>query len=90
MQLLARLQDRPFAVIGVNSDRGDGAAARIRREGPPWRHAVEGGPQGPISMQWNVRAWPTMVVLDAEGRIRARGHSVRDLAPVLDDLLPTK
>lgn len=90
MQLLAQHQGRPFAVIGINSDRGDDVAARIREAGIAWRQALDGSTQGPISTQWNIRAWPTMVLLDADGVIRGRAHTVAELAPRVAELLPAK
>jgi hypothetical protein len=32
------------------------------------------GTKGPISKAWCVRGWPTVYVLDHEGRIRFRGR----------------
>jgi hypothetical protein len=90
VQLLAQSKDQPFAVIGINSDSGDDVAARIREQGPPWRNVLDGGSRGPVSTQWHVRSWPTMVLLDQEGVIRARVHSVAELVPVVAELLPPK
>ena len=90
MQLLAQRKEQPFAVIGINSDPGDDVGARIRKEGPPWRNVLDGSSRGPVSTQWHVRSWPTMVLLDRDGVIRARVHSVADLEPVIAELLPEK
>ncbi len=75
--LVERLKNEPFALIGINSD-GDAEACRkiLAREGITWRNAVDGDTSGPWATQWNVQAWPTIYVLDAEGVIRYR--DVRD------------
>ena len=79
--LVKRLEGKPFALIGVNSDR-DKAVLRKRMEEEKitWRSFWNGpkGTDGPISQAWNVRGWPTIYVLDAKGVIRAKG--VRDQA----------
>jgi len=75
-ELAARWKDRPFALVGINSDQGGSEALRKRLEenGMTWRNAVEGSTSGPIASEWNVRGWPTLVVIDGEGVIRWRGH----------------
>ena len=71
--LVERLKDAPFAIIGVNSD-SDLAAMKpkFKDEKITWRSFWNGpeGTGGPISKAWNVRGWPTLYVLDHEGRIR--------------------
>ena len=37
-----------------------------------WRNALDGTTRGPLATAWNVRGWPTIYVIDAEGVIRAR------------------
>lgn len=73
--LVQRLADRPFALIGVNSDRDREALAEIvKREQITWHSFWNGpqGPRGPISTRWEVRGWPTQFLLDAQGVIRQR------------------
>ena len=72
-QLVERLKDKPFALIGINSDGGRDALAKIVKEnGINWRNAVDGTTNGPIATRWNVRGWPTIYVLDHKGVIRFR------------------
>ncbi len=69
------MKDKPFSLVGVNSDKVDVAKDAIARNNLNWRsfqNSVEGRPA--ISDDWTVEGWPTIVVLDAERRVRYRGH----------------
>src|SRR5947207_13245130 len=71
--MVARLKNKPFALIGINSDGGRESLQKIiKNEGLTWRHAVDGGTSGPIATAWNVHGWPTIYVLDQKGVIRHR------------------
>ena len=73
--LVKRLAGKPFALLGVNSDRDREALKEvIKKENITWRSWWNGpaGTGGPISTAWGVRGWPTLYVLDAEGRIRRK------------------
>ena len=75
--LVKKLADKPFALIGVNSDSDrDKIKAIIEEKNITWRSFWNGpgGTSGPISKRWQVRGWPTLYVLDAEGVIRYKGH----------------
>ena len=76
-ELVERLKNEPFALLGINSD---GTAEELKkilaRESITWRQAVDGDTSGPWASKWNVRGWPTIYVLDAQGVIRHR--DVRD------------
>jgi peroxiredoxin len=74
-QLLEMYKDRPFAIVGVNSDHDAAAARRTQAEmGLAFRSWWDGdGPtntDGPIARAWNVVGWPTMYVLDSTGVIQ--------------------
>ncbi len=71
--LVEKLAGLPFALIGVNSDaKLETAQNSVRRDKLPWRNFWNGprGTSGPISAQWNVEAWPTVYLIDADGVIR--------------------
>ena len=70
--LVKKMDGKPFALIGVNSDDSrDTVKDAIASEGLTWRSFWNGGGTGgPISRAWNVRGWPTIVVIDAKGIIR--------------------
>lgn len=67
------LADKPFVLLGVNSDADkDTAVDAVRSESLSWRHFWNGskGTRGPISTQWNVEGWPTVYLIDGDGIIR--------------------
>ena len=90
--LAERLKDRPFVLLGVNSDRDRAAVkAASAEKGITWRSWFDGGsPRGPIASRWNVYGWPTIVVLDKAGVIRFKElpHSAPNaLNDAVDSLL---
>jgi hypothetical protein len=71
--LVKQLEGKPFALIGVNSDKDkEKLKEKSEAAGITWRSFWNGpeGTGGPISKEWNVRGWPTLYVLDAQGVIR--------------------
>ena len=73
--LVSEMQDKPFALVGINSDEVEKAKDAIERNNLNWRSfqdSVEG--QADISEEWAVEGWPTVLVLDSEMKIRYRGH----------------
>src|SRR5262249_59037290 len=87
--LVKRLEGKPFALIGVNSDKDrDKLKEVMEREQITWRSFWNGGStNGPISNAWKVRGWPTIYVLDAEGIIRYRNVRGADMDRAVDALL---
>jgi len=86
-ELVERLKDQPFALIGVNSDPKDKIKGMCDKEGITWRNAVEGSTNGPIPSKWNVRAWPTIYVIDAKGVIRYKNVRGKGMDEAVDALL---
>ena len=88
--LVKRLADKPFALIGVNSDDDlEALRPRLEKENITWRSFWNGpeGTGGPISTAWGVRSWPTIYVLDAQGVIRFKNLRGEALDTALDELL---
>jgi hypothetical protein len=90
--LVKKMEGKPFALIGVNSDRDREELKKImEKEQITWRSFWNGGStSGPISTQWNVHGWPTLYVLDHQGVIRQKylgspGGEVLD--KVIEDLV---
>jgi len=70
--LVEKHANEPFAIIGVNSDTDlDKLKPVLVKERITWRSFWNGkeGTRGPISTTWNVRGWPTIYVIDAQGTI---------------------
>lgn len=71
--LVKKMENKPFALIGVNSDPDREALKEVlKKENITWRSFWKGkeGTSGPISTTWNVQGWPTLYVLDHKGVIR--------------------
>ena len=71
--LVKRLEGKPFVLLGVNSDESrKELKAVMKKEKITWRSFWNGGRDGPISREWGIRGWPTLVIIDAKGVIRYR------------------
>jgi hypothetical protein len=71
--LVKKMVDKPFALIGVNSDVDLTELKKVLEEEKiTWRSFWNGkqGTGGPISTEWNVQGWPTLFVIDHKGVIR--------------------
>ena len=83
------MKGRPFALIGVNSDDLDRAHAAVQEHGLNWRN-FQNQPKGAatkISDDWLLNGWPTIVVLDAERRVRYRGLDCHEGTRVAKELV---
>ena len=88
--LVKRLAGEPFALIGVNSDKDlEKLQDVLVEENITWRSFWNGpeGTGGPISTLWNVHGWPTIYILDHEGRIRFKGPRGEAMDKAVDKLL---
>lgn len=86
--LVQRMVNRPFALIGVNSDPLEKAQDALERENITWRSFFNGGTTGgPISQAWGVRAWPTIYVLDHAGVIRFKNVRGEAMDKAVDELM---
>ena len=85
--LVKRLENKPFVLLGVNSDRDrEKLKETLKEEQITWRSWWDGGSTGgPIATAWNVRGWPTLYLIDHKGIIRHKylgspGDKVLDAA----------
>src|SRR5215510_5431585 len=88
--LVKRLEGKPFALIGVNSDPDkELLKPRLEKEKITWRSFWNGpeGTAGPISRAWNVRGWPTIYILDHKGVIRFKQLRDKHMDKAVDELL---
>jgi len=87
--LVKKLSGKPFALLGVNSDK-DLLALRetIIEEQITWRSWWDDGRiDGPIQTAWQVLARPTVHLLDAKGVIRYKNLQTEGLDAAIDTLL---
>jgi hypothetical protein len=88
--LVKRLEGKPFALVGVNSDTDkEKLKKRMAEERISWRSFWNGpkGTDGPISRAWNVHGWPTIYVLDHHGVIRFKRIRGEHVDKAVDQLL---
>ncbi len=85
-----KFADKPFALVGVNSDPDlDEIRKVVKEKKITWRSFWNGpsGTSGPISDKWNVLNWPVSYVIDAEGVIRFKNLNDARLEQAIEDLL---
>ena len=82
------MKDKSFTLIGVNSDDLDRAKKAVVENKLNWRSFQnKRGGKADIAADWVVQGWPTIVVLDAEMKIRYRGHGGEDATKVARELV---
>ena len=85
---MKRLEDKPFALLGINSDSDKQSLKKvIQKEGITWRSWWDRSPGGPIAKKWKVHSWPTIYVLDHKGVIRYKDVREKAMDGAVDILL---
>src|SRR5262245_13518556 len=88
--LVKKLDGKPFALLGVNSDRDRNyVKAQNQKQEITWRSFWNGpqGTGGPISRQYKVNSWPTIYVLDERGVIRYKNVRGEKMEEAVDALI---
>jgi hypothetical protein len=87
--LVKRLAGKPFALLGINSDKDREELKRVlEKEQITWRSWWDGGrTEGPIATAYNVSAWPTIYVIDHKGVIRFIDVRDKELDEAVEKLL---
>jgi hypothetical protein len=85
--LVERLKNKPFALIGINTDPAEVFKERAAKEGVSWRNILEGEGGGAIVRAWGVRSFPTIYVLDGKGVIRYTNVRGEAMDKAVDALL---
>jgi hypothetical protein len=86
--LVKRLENKPFALLGINSDPKEKLREVLKKENITWRSWWDGGDtNGPIARAWNVSGWPTIYILDHKGVIRFKGPRGEAMDRAVDQLL---
>lgn len=90
-EMVKRLKNKPFALLGINSDGDRSVVQKILKEqGITWRQAIDGSTSGPLAQQFNVRGWPTIYILDKKGVIRYRDLRDQEMENAVMKLLAEK
>ena len=85
--LVHHLAGKPFALIGVNSDTDVSIPQGLVKSGKvKWRSFQNEGSGTPISEEWGVSGWPTIYLIDGEGKIRHSSHGGPELEKALAEL----
>ena len=89
--LVKRMEGKPFALIGVNSDRDkENLKKQNEKQQITWRSFWSGekGTGGPIPAKWNVSSWPTLYFIDHKGVIRKKNlRDEKEMDKFLDALV---
>ena len=86
--LVKRLADKPFALLGINSDTNlEDLKKKNEKQQITWRSWWDRSTSGPIATAWNVDGWPTIYVLDAKGTIRYKDVREEAMDKAIDTLL---
>ena len=85
--LVKRMQGRPFTLLGVNSyDSAETYRQKVGEFGVTWPVVFQGDAT-PVADLYRVRGYPTIYVLDAEGRIVAQGLRGERLNQKIEELV---
>jgi hypothetical protein len=85
--LVERLKNKPFALIGINTDAPATFKERAPKENVSWRNILEGEGGGAIVRAWAVHSFPTIYVLDGKGVIRYTNVRNEAMDQAVDALL---
>jgi peroxiredoxin len=92
-ELVERLKDRPFVLLGINCDEDQAAARKaIESEKITWRNwsdplDTSKLDMGPIVKRFHVHSFPSVLVLDADGIIRNKQVAGQSLDTAIAKLL---
>ena len=88
-EMTKRLEARPFTILGINSDESRSALKKIMADNNiTWPNIYGGSPgKNEIANRWNVTGWPTIYVIDHEGRIAERDLREKELEEAVVKLL---
>jgi Thioredoxin-like len=71
--LVKRLQNKPFVLLGVNSDTDREELKKVlEKEHITWRSFWAGSASGPIPTKWQIHGWPSIFLIDRNGVVRRK------------------
>jgi thiol-disulfide isomerase/thioredoxin len=91
-ELYAKYGPKKFAVVGIALDSNKAELAKFLAAKPiPWPQLHEaGGLDGRLAEELGVLTLPTMILIDADGKVVDRNLVITDLEKKLDSLLGAK
>ncbi len=86
--LVKRLEGKPFALVGVNSDPDPAELkSQLQKFQVTWRSfKSQQGPDKNIAADWVVTSWPTLILIDHRGIIRKRWEGGPDAKEFDDEI----
>lgn len=86
--LVERMKDKPFTILGVNSDPVERYKKALTENNITWPSFWDGGKTGgPIATEWAVSGWPTIYIIDAHGVIRYKNTRGKAMDVAVDALM---
>ena len=86
--LVKKLEGKPFALIGVNTDPDrNQVKSRSKEDQITWRSFYDKSTGGPICRSWSVSGFPTLYVIDPKGVIRLVTHDGTEMEKTVEKLL---
>lgn len=68
--LVDKMKDKPFVLIGVNTDKRETGKKAVKDNNLTWRSFSDGSTSGKICKAWFIRSFPSIFVIDHKGKIR--------------------
>ena len=86
-ELVEKMKQRPFAMVGVNCDEDRAEAQKVaEREKMTWKNFWDGR-WGRITQEWHVQTYPMTFVIDHKGIIRHRNLNGKELEAAVENLV---
>jgi hypothetical protein len=70
--LVQRYAGAPFTLLGVSADESVGKLREVEQKAGLTWPSIHDGRGGPICAAWGIEAFPTLVLVDAQGAVRWR------------------
>ncbi|WP_435020436.1 TlpA family protein disulfide reductase [Tundrisphaera sp. TA3] len=87
-ELIARMDRKPFVLLGVCGDEDRTQAIRTAaNQAMTWPSWWQGGGDGPITRDWRVHSWASNYVIDARGIIRFKNLNGPPLREAVESLV---
>jgi thiol-disulfide isomerase/thioredoxin len=74
--LSQRFRDKPFKVLGINTDVLENARQVLAASPKPWRNWLDTATSGPITTLYNIHHFPTLFLIDTKGIIVMKNPSL--------------